>query len=54
MFIALLAPEDLLFRAINERVIAGTLLKQVLELHPHLAKPGMLAACTTGFVEEQS
>ena len=43
MVFALLAPEALLFLAINERIMAGALLKQVLKLHPHLAKPGMLA-----------
>ena len=41
MILALLAPELLLFLAINERVSAGTLLKKVLGVHPHLAKPGM-------------
>ena len=41
MFIALLAPEFLLFLSINERIKAGILLKKVLEFHPHLAKPGM-------------
>jgi hypothetical protein len=43
MVIALLAPEFLLFLAINDRINAGILLKEVLEFHPHLAKPGMLA-----------
>jgi hypothetical protein len=44
MVIALLAPEFLLYLAINERIRAGTLLKKALEFHPHLAKPpGMLA-----------
>ena len=43
MFIALLAPEFLLFLAINERISANTLLKKVLKFHPHLDKPGMLA-----------
>src|SRR5258706_10964314 len=43
MFIALLAPELLLFLAINERISAGILLKKVLKFHPRLAKPGMLA-----------
>jgi hypothetical protein len=42
MFFALLAPELLLYSAINERISAGKLLKKVLELHPHLEKPGML------------
>ena len=42
MFISLLAPEFLLFLAINERIDAELLLKKVLEFHPHLAKPGML------------
>ena len=41
MFIALLAPELLLYLAINERIMAGVLLKKVLKFHPHLAKPGM-------------
>jgi len=43
MIIALLAPELLLFLAINERIIVSILLKKVLDLHPHLYKPGMLA-----------
>jgi hypothetical protein len=43
MVIALLAPEVLLYLAIMERISAGALLKKVLESHPHLAKPGMLA-----------
>jgi hypothetical protein len=43
MVIALLAPEYLLFLAIKERICASILLKKVLELRPHLAKPGMLA-----------
>jgi hypothetical protein len=42
MFIALLAPEFLLYLAINERINAGTLLKKVHKFHPHLKKPGML------------
>ena len=41
MIFALLAPEGLLFLAINERIAAGVLLKKVLKFHPHLAKPGM-------------
>ena len=41
MFFALLAPEALLFLAIEERIVAGNLLKSVLKFHPHLAKPGM-------------
>ena len=43
MFLALLAPELLLFLAINERISAGTLLRKVLKFHPRLAEPGMLA-----------
>src|SRR5258706_6814159 len=43
MVFALLAPEVLLYLAVNERISAGILLKQALKLHPHLAKPGMLA-----------
>jgi hypothetical protein len=42
MIISLLAPEVLLYLAINERIRAGVLLKKVLRYHPHLAKPGML------------
>ena len=42
MIVALLAPELLLYYAINERITAGVLLKKVLEFHPHLAKPRML------------
>ena len=41
MFIALIAPEALLFLAINERIEAGILLKKVLGFHSGLAKPGM-------------
>ena len=41
MIFALLAPEALLYLAINERIAAGNLLKKVLKFHPHLAKPGM-------------
>ena len=44
MFIALLAPELLLYLAINETSTARSLLKKVLKFHPHLAKPGMLAS----------
>ena len=40
MIIALLAPEFLLYLAINERIMASVLLKKVLKFHPHLAKPG--------------
>ena len=43
MFLALLAPELLLFLATNERIMAGAWLKKMLRLHPQLAKPGMLA-----------
>ena len=41
MLIALLAPEVLLFTAINEKIMAGVLLNEVLKFHPHLAKPGI-------------
>ena len=41
MFIALFAPEVLLYLAISERIAAGVLLGKVLKFHPHLAKPGM-------------
>ena len=41
MIFALLAPEALLFLALEERIVAGNLLKNVLKFHPHLAKPGM-------------
>ena len=41
MFIALLAPEVLLYLAIHERIKAVVLLKKVLKFHPHLAKPGV-------------
>jgi hypothetical protein len=43
MILALLAPELLLYLAINEMVTARVLLRKVLKFHPHLAKPGMLA-----------
>jgi len=42
MIITLFAPELLLFMAISERISAGTLVKEVLKSHPHLAEPGML------------
>ena len=42
MVFALLAPEVLLYLAVNERIRAGVLLKQALKHHPHLAKPGIL------------
>jgi len=42
MFIALLAPELLLYLAISERINAGILLREVQKFHPHLVKPGML------------
>ena len=41
MFIALLAPEVLLYLAIQERIEAGKLLMKVLKIHPHLAEPGV-------------
>ena len=41
--VAFCAPELLLFLAINELVNASTLLKAVLDVHPHLAEPGMFA-----------
>ena len=41
MIFALLAPEVLLFLAIDERIMAGILLQKVQKSHPHLAKPGM-------------
>ena len=41
MIFALLGPEALFYVAINERLVAESLLKKVLKLHPHLAKPGM-------------
>jgi hypothetical protein len=44
MFFALLAPELLLYSAINERISAGNLLKKVHEFHPHLKRPGMLTS----------
>ena len=42
MFIALLAPEFLLFLAITERSNAGILLRKVQKFHPRLVRPGML------------
>ena len=41
MVLALLAPEFLLFLAINERTNAGVLVKKAMEFHPDLAKPGI-------------
>jgi len=43
MVVALLAPEALLFLAINERIDATVLMKRALDSHPRLAKPGMRA-----------
>jgi len=43
MVVALFAPEVLLYLAINERIDATILVKRTLAVHPHLAKPGMLA-----------
>src|SRR5258706_13452327 len=43
MVLALLAPELLLFLAINERTNASILVKKALEFHPRLAKPGTLS-----------
>ena len=40
---ALIAPEFLLFLAINERIDAEFFLKKVLESRPELVKPGMIA-----------
>ena len=42
MVIALIAPEFLLYLAINERISAAFLVKKTLASHPKLAKPGML------------
>ena len=42
MLIALLAPEVLLYFAVNERFDAGFLMKKVREYHPELVKPGMM------------
>jgi len=43
MVVALLAPEALLYLAMNEKAIATGLMKRALVSHPRLAKPGMLA-----------
>ena len=43
MVFALLAPEVVLYLAVNERIKAGALLKRVLKLHPDLYQPGLLA-----------
>ena len=43
MFMTLFVPEILLFLATNESINASIFLKKVLKIHPHLAKPGMLA-----------
>jgi len=43
MILAFLAPEVLLFLAINERITAGILLEKVLVFDRSLAKPGRLA-----------
>jgi hypothetical protein len=52
MFGVLLAPELLLFTAINEEISAGNLLKKVLEFHPNLKKPGMLT-CIYNWIRER-
>jgi len=44
MFITLLAPEVLLYLAINERIKAGILLRKALKFYPHLEKPGMFVS----------
>jgi hypothetical protein len=49
MFFSLLAPEILLCSAIQDRIDAGFLLKEVLEFHPHLKKPGM-RTCTYNWI----
>ena len=49
MVFALLAPEVLLYLAVNERMMAGALMEQVLKLHPDLYKPGMLARIYNDF-----
>lgn len=54
MVFALLAPEILLYLAVNERISAGILLKRVLKLHPHLAKPGILARMYNYFSKDVS
>ena len=56
MFIALLAPELLLYLAINERITAQVLLNKVLKFHSYLGKPGMLARMyhITGSVDNQN
>ena len=41
MIVALLTPELLLYLAINERISAYTVVKQVLAVHPHLTAPGL-------------
>ena len=51
MAIALLAPEYLLYLAINEWVDAAILVKRTLAFHPRLAKPGMLA-CIYNYICE--
>src|SRR5258706_14385837 len=54
MFLALLAPEVLLYLAIIEKLTAQTLLEKTLKFHPHLASPECLLACTTGSGDERS
>ena len=44
---ALLAPELLLYLAIDERIHAGVLLKTALKSHPELAKPGTVTRMCT-------
>ena len=50
MVFALFAPEIVLYLAVNERINAGALLKQVLKLHPDLYKPGLLARLNNWFL----
>jgi len=51
MVIALLAPEYLLYLAINQWTDVAYLVKKTLVSHPHLAKPGKLT-CMSNYVRK--
>jgi len=51
MVIALLAPEYLLYLAINQTTDVAYLVKKTLASHPRLAKPGMLT-CIYDYIRE--
>ena len=54
MILALLAPEYLLFLAMNKRVNASVLVKKVKKFHPDLAGPGVCARLSNWFRKDVS